>query len=42
VLRVDTAQLASGQVVDFTFRRGAQWVGTDFHILIAAPVAPAG
>jgi hypothetical protein len=42
VLKIDTAQLRAGRVVDFTFRRGAQWLGSDFHIHIGAPVAAAG
>jgi len=42
LLKLDTAQLRAGRVVDFTFRQGAQWVGTDFHVLIGAPAAPPG
>ena len=42
VLKIDTAQLAAGRVVDFTFRRGAQWLGTDFHVSVCAPAAPQG
>ena len=42
VLQIGTAQLAAGRVVDFTYRRGAQWLGTDFHIRIGAPAAPQG
>jgi hypothetical protein len=40
VLGIDTAKLPAGRVVDFTFRQGAQWLGTDFHVIISAPAAP--
>jgi glucoamylase len=35
-VQIDTAQLQPGRVVDFTFRRGAVWVDTDFHVRITA------
>jgi glucoamylase len=40
-VRLDTAQLPAGRVVDFTFRRGATWDGRDYHVSVAAPPAPA-
>ncbi len=39
---IDGAQLHAGQVLDFTFRSGAQWVGTDFHVRIGDPAARPG
>jgi glucoamylase len=42
VLKIETAKLRAGRVVDFTFRRGAQWLGSDFHIHIGVPAAAAG
>jgi glucoamylase len=42
VLTIDTAKLPEGRVVDFTFRQGAQWLGTDFHVSVCAPAARQG
>ncbi len=42
VVRIDAARLGGARGVDFTFRRGAEWVGTDFHVLVSAPPPPVG
>ena len=34
VVRIDTARLRAGRTLDFTFRRGADWAGTDYHVLV--------
>jgi glucoamylase len=37
VVAIDTARLRAGDRIDFTFRRGSDWVGTDFQIRVTAP-----
>jgi hypothetical protein len=36
VLEIDTARLRAGRYSDLTFRSGANWIGTDFRILVTA------
>jgi hypothetical protein len=39
---IDGAPLHAGQVLDFTFARGEQWVGRDFHVHVVDPAVPPG
>ncbi len=41
LLEIDTTQLGSGRVVDFTYRYGEHWAGRDFHVRVT-PRATAG
>jgi glucoamylase len=34
VLEIDTSRLRAGRYIDLTFRSGANWIGTDFRILV--------
>jgi len=35
VLEIDTSRLRAGRYIDLTFRSGANWIGTDFRILVS-------
>jgi glucoamylase len=40
VLDIDSRALRAGQRVDFTFRTGANWIGTDFQVSVTARPRP--
>jgi glucoamylase len=42
LLAIDAPRLRAGRTIDFTFRKGAQWVGRDFHLQVVARARPSG
>jgi glucoamylase len=42
LLAIDAPRLRAGRSIDFTFRKGAQWVGRDFRIQVVPRARPAG
>jgi len=42
LLDIDTPRLRAGRTLDFTYRRGGDWVGQDFHVLVKPRSAAGG
>jgi len=42
LLAIDAPRLRAGRSIDFTYRKGAQWVGRDFRIQVVPRARAAG